>query len=100
MYCPTPRNSKRAQNLIEEQVSGIPFVQMAKNLGVQGVLGIKHRLETAPHAKRNSQNRRWIIISTKIRALVGGLHFGISAFPNGKYDDQMDALSQFLIWRT
>jgi phage terminase large subunit-like protein len=29
--------------LIEEVASGIPFVQMAKPLGVQGVLGIKHR---------------------------------------------------------
>src|ERR1700730_9754544 len=85
--------------LIEEQASGIPFVQMAKNLGVQGVLGIKQRAD--------KQTR----MRSAIPKIEGGSLFlprsapwlddfllEYLAFPNGAHDDQMDALSQFLNW--
>jgi predicted phage terminase large subunit-like protein len=86
--------------LIEEIASGIPFVQMAKNLGVQGVLGIKDRRDKI----------------TRLRSAIpkiegGSLFLPKSApylddfveeclgFPRVKHDDHVDALSQFLNWR-
>jgi phage terminase large subunit-like protein len=50
--------------LIEEQVSGIPFVQMANILGVQGVLGIKHRADK----------------QTRMRSAIPKIEGGLTAF--------------------
>lgn len=85
--------------LVEEQAAGITFMQLLKNMGVQGVLGIKHR------ADKQTRMRNAI---PKIEG--GSLFLPKSApwseiflleylsFPSGKHDDQMDALSQFLNW--
>jgi len=87
--------------LIEEQASGIPFVQMARSLGVQGVIPIKDR--------RDKETR---LRSAIFKIEAGSLFLPRSApflddflieclgFPNVKHDDQVDALSQFLNWRT
>jgi predicted phage terminase large subunit-like protein len=86
--------------LIEEHASGVSLVQMARHSGVQGVIPIKH----------NSDKRTRMMGATpKIES--GSLYLPQSApwfedflkeylaFPSGRHDDQIDALSQFLNWR-
>jgi phage terminase large subunit-like protein len=62
--------------LIEEQASGIPFMQMAKSLGVQGVVGIKHR-QADPDAECATKDRGWVVVPAQVRILVGGFSSGI-----------------------
>jgi predicted phage terminase large subunit-like protein len=87
--------------LIEEQVSGIPFVQMAKNLGVQGVLGIKHRTDKQTRMRSAIPKiEGGSLFLPKSAPWLEDFLLEYLAFPNGKHDDQMDALSQFLNWCT
>jgi predicted phage terminase large subunit-like protein len=86
--------------LIEDRVSGTSLIQDAKHRGVQGVIGI------TPSADKLS---RMMAQTPKLEA--GSLILPTSApwladfkseylaFPAGQYDDQMDALSQFLEWQ-
>jgi predicted phage terminase large subunit-like protein len=86
--------------LIEDRVSGTSLIQEAKRRGVQSVMGI------APSSDKLS---RMMAQTPKLEA--GSLILPRSApwqadfkseylgFPSGQYDDQMDALSQFLEWR-
>jgi predicted phage terminase large subunit-like protein len=85
--------------LIEDRVSGTSLIQEAKHRGVQGVIGVD------PSADKLS---RMMTQTPKLEA--GSLFLPMTAhwladfigeylsFP-GRYDDQMDALSQFLAWQ-
>ena len=87
--------------LIEEQVSGIPFVQMAKNLGVQGVRPIRHRLDKQTRMRSaipKIEDHRLFL--PRSAPWLDAFLLEYLAFPNGTHDDQMDALSQFLNWCT
>jgi len=87
--------------LIEEQASGIPFVQMAKNLGVQGVLGIKNRLDKLTRMRSAIPKiEGGSLFLPKSAPWLDDFLLEYLSFPNGKHDDQMDALSQFLNWCT
>jgi predicted phage terminase large subunit-like protein len=86
--------------LIEEHASGASLVQMVRHAGLQGVIPIKHS---------SDKLTRMMCATPKIEA--GSLFLPRSApwlesflaealaFPGGRYDDYMDALSQFLNWR-
>jgi predicted phage terminase large subunit-like protein len=87
--------------LIEEQASGSPLIAQCRRDRMTGIIGIR-----SVGDKRDRMNGE----TAKLEA--GSLILPKSApwldeflqeylpFPGGKYDDQIDALSQFLIWRT
>jgi predicted phage terminase large subunit-like protein len=86
--------------LIEDRVSGTSLIQEARRRGFQRVIGIE------PSADKQS---RMMAQTPKLEA--GSLILPRStpwladfiseylAFPSGQFDDQMDALSQFLEWQ-
>jgi predicted phage terminase large subunit-like protein len=85
--------------LIEEQVSGIPFVQMAKNMGVQGVLGIRHRTDKQTRMRSAIPKiEGGSLFLCKSAPWLEDFLLEYLAFPKGTHDDQMDAMSQFLNW--
>jgi predicted phage terminase large subunit-like protein len=87
--------------LVEDQASGISLIQYAKQAGVKGVIGIK---------PEGDKKTRMLCQTPKLEA--GSLILPQSAswlsefvaeylaFPAGRYDDQIDALSQFLTWQS
>jgi predicted phage terminase large subunit-like protein len=85
--------------LVEELASGIPFVQMAKQIGVQGVLGIKHRTNKETRMRSAiSRIEGGSLFLPRSAAWLENFLLEYLAFPSGAHDDQMDALSQFLNW--
>jgi predicted phage terminase large subunit-like protein len=87
--------------LVEEQVSGIPFVQMAKKLGVQGLLGIKHRADKQTRVRSAIPKiEGGSLLLPKSASWLENFLLEYLAFPNAKHDDQIDAMSQFLNWCT
>jgi predicted phage terminase large subunit-like protein len=86
--------------LIEEVASGIPFVQMAKTLGVQGVLGIKDRRDKITRLRSAIPKiENGSLFLPKSASYLDDFLFECLGFPSVKHDDQVDALSQFLVWR-
>jgi predicted phage terminase large subunit-like protein len=74
---------------------------MAKNLGVQGVLGIKHRTDKQTRMRSAIPKiEGGSLLLPKSAPWLEDFLLEYLAFPNGKHDDQMDALSQFLNWCT
>jgi predicted phage terminase large subunit-like protein len=86
--------------LIEEVASGIPFVQMAKNLGAQGVLGIKDRRDKVTRLRSAMPKiEGGSLYLPKSASYLDDFVLECLGFPNVKHDDRVDALSQFLNWR-
>jgi predicted phage terminase large subunit-like protein len=86
--------------LIEDKVSGTSLIQTAKRNGLQGVIGVKPSSdkESRMYVQTPKLESRSLILP---RTTTGRDDFieEYLAFPQGKYDDQIDALSQFLEWR-
>jgi predicted phage terminase large subunit-like protein len=86
--------------LIEDRVSGTSLIQEAKRLGVQGVIGISP--STDKQSRMMGQTPK-----VEARSLIlpesaswrGDFLPEYLSFPYGRYDDQIDALSQFLEWQ-
>jgi predicted phage terminase large subunit-like protein len=87
--------------LIEDHASGSPLIAQCKRNGMTGVV-----------ARRPVADKRTRMYGETAKLEAGSLILPKSApwldeflmeylgFPGGKHDDQIDALSQFLCWRT
>ncbi len=86
--------------LIEDQTSGTSLIAQLRSDGLQGIIPIKsvksktQRME-GETAKLESGS---LLLPESAHWLEDFLKEYL-AFPNGKYDDQIDALSQFLSWQ-
>ena len=86
--------------LIEDKVSGTSLIQTAKRNGLQGVIGVKPSSdkESRMYGQTPKLESRSLILPRSAPWLDDFIEEYL-AFPQGKYDDQIDALSQFLEWR-
>ena len=87
--------------LIEDQASGSSLIAQCKRDGITNIIG-----------RRSSADKKTRMYGETAKLEAGSLILPKSApwldeflqeylaFPGGKHDDQMDALSQFLNWRT
>lgn len=86
--------------LIEDKASGTSLIQYAKRDGVQGVIGVQPEADkkTRMYNQTPKLEARSLIIprSASWRA---DLLTEYRTFPYGRNDDQIDSLSQFLIWQ-
>ena len=87
--------------LIEDHGSGTSLIQTVRRAGLQGVIPIKAEKDKATRmmgatAKLESGS---LILPRSLPGL-DVLLAEYLAFPGGKHDDQIDALSQFLNWRS
>lgn len=87
--------------LIEDLASGSPLIDQCKADGLSGIIG---RRPTADKKTRmygeTSKIEAGQLILPKSAPWLDEFIEELLAFPGGKYDDQVDALSQFLNWRT
>jgi predicted phage terminase large subunit-like protein len=87
--------------LIEEQANGSPLIDQCKRNGVTGMIG---RRSTADKKTRmygeTAKLQAGSLVLPKSAPWLDDFLQEYVAFPGGKHDDQMDALSQFLNWRT
>ena len=87
--------------LIEEQANGSPLIDQCKRNGVTGMIG---RRSTADKKTRmygeTAKLQASSLILPKSTPWLDDFLQEYVAFPGGKHDDQMDALLQFLNWRT
>jgi predicted phage terminase large subunit-like protein len=87
--------------LIEDHMSGSSLIQTVKRAGLQGVVGV--RPDADKRTRMYSQTPKLeagSLILPKSAPWLSDFMEEYLAFPDGKYDDQIDALSQFLSWRT
>ena len=87
--------------IIEDQSSGSSLIQTAKRNGLQGVVPV--RPDTDKRTRMYNQTPKLeagSLILPKSAPWVSDFLEEYLAFPDGKYNDQIDALSQFLSWRT
>ena len=84
--------------LIEDHGSGTSLIQLVRST-VLGVKGITHQSdkETRMYAA-TPLLEGGLLHLPKTAPWLDDFQDEFLAFPNGKYDDQMDALSQFLNW--
>jgi predicted phage terminase large subunit-like protein len=87
--------------LIEDQASGSPLIAQCAHDGVTGIVG---RRSTADKRTRmygeTAKLQAGSLVLPKSAPWLDEFLLEFVAFPGGKHDDQMDALSQFLNWRT
>jgi predicted phage terminase large subunit-like protein len=87
--------------LIEDQASGSPLVSECVRNGMTGI--IARRPTTDKKTRMNGETAKLqagSLILPKSAPWLDEFLEEYRAFPGGKHDDQMDALSQFLNWRT
>ncbi len=87
--------------LIEDQSTGSPLIDECNRRGMTGVIGRRSSSDKATRmngetAKLQAGN----LILPKAAPWLDEFMIEYLAFPGGKHDDQIDALSQFLNWRT
>jgi predicted phage terminase large subunit-like protein len=83
--------------LIEDQVSGTSLIQMAKRIGLQGIVAMKPTADKASRMYNQTPKLEMgSLFLPKTASWLMGFVEEYLAFPKGKYDDQIDALSQFL----
>src|SRR5712671_5651094 len=87
--------------LIEDHASGSPLIAQCKRIGVTDIIG---RRATADKKTRMSGEtvklQSGSLILPRSAPWLDEFLLEYTAFPGAKHDDQMDALSQFLNWRT
>lgn len=85
--------------LVEDASSGIAMIQSLIEAQVHNVLGIKPKLDKAARAGKATAefeaNR--VLLPVDAPWLPDLLH-ELLAFPHGRLDDQVDSISQFLLW--
>ena len=86
--------------LIEDQASGSSLIQTAKRNGLQGVVAIRPDTDKATRMFRQTPKlEAGSLILPKSAPWLSDFLEEYLAFPGGRYNDQVDALSQFLEWR-
>ncbi|MFC6637016.1 phage terminase large subunit [Sulfitobacter sp. JBTF-M27] len=85
--------------LIEEAGSGIQLIQTLKSTGGLNVLGIKPRTDKKTRLMSGTPFIEAGKISIPVDATwLADFQRELVHFPRGKFDDQVDSLSQFLSW--
>jgi predicted phage terminase large subunit-like protein len=88
--------------LVEEQASGTPLIDECKiRKGMSNIFG--WRPKTDKRTRMNGETPKLesgCLVLPKSAPWQEEFLMEYLAFPNGRYDDQIDALSQFLNWRT
>ena len=87
--------------LIEDQASGSPLIAQCLRNGMTGI--IPRHPTTDKRTRMNGETAKLeagSLILPKSAPWLDEFLEEYRAFPGGKHDDQMDALSQFLNWRT
>jgi predicted phage terminase large subunit-like protein len=87
--------------LIEDKASGTALIQYARADGLQGVIGVQPDADkqTRMYSQTPKLEARSLIIPKSATWRPDFLNEYL-VFPGGRYDDQIDALSQFLIWQS
>lgn len=94
------RNRWRPERvIIEKASSGIPLIQELRQEGLRDVLAYTPRIdkETRLEAQTAKLETGNFLLPAEADWL-GPLKSELLAFPNGRYDDQVDSLAQFLDW--
>ena len=88
--------------LIEEHAAGTPLIDECKlRRGMSGIIGVRPTKDK--RARMDGETPKLVsgcLILPKSAPWLDDFHVEYLAFPVGKHDDQIDALSQFLNWRT
>jgi predicted phage terminase large subunit-like protein len=87
--------------LIEEQANGSPLIDQCKRNGLTGIIG--RRAVVDKKTRMNGETAKLeagSLVLPKTAPWLDEFTMEFLAFPGGKHDDQIDALSQFLLWRT
>ena len=87
--------------LIEEQANGSPLIDQCRRDRLTGIIG--RRAVADKKTRMNGETAKLeagSLILPKSAPWLDDFLLEYLAFPGGKHDDQIDALSQFLNWRT
>jgi len=87
--------------LIEEQANGSPLIDQCRRNGLTGIVG--RRAVVDKKTRMNGETAKLeagSLVLPKSAPWLDEFVMEFLAFPGGKHDDQIDALSQFLHWRT
>ena len=87
--------------LIEEQANGSPLIDQCRRNGLTGIIG--RRAVVDKKTRMNGETAKLeagSLILPKSAPWLDDFLLEYLAFPGAKHDDQIDALSQFLNWRT
>lgn len=87
--------------LVEDSASGTSLIQTVRRAGLQGVIPMKPTADKATrmYGQTPKLEAGSLFIPKSAPWLVEFLTEYL-AFPKARHDDQVDSLSQFLIWRT
>ena len=86
--------------LIEDQTSGTSLIAQLRSDGLQGLVPIKPvKSKTQRMEGETAKLESGSLLLPKFAHWLEDFLKEYLAFPNGKYDDQIDALSQFLSWQ-
>jgi predicted phage terminase large subunit-like protein len=87
--------------LIEDKASGTPLIQSLRHGGLQRVIAIDPDKDkkTRMHGQTPKLEARGLILP-KTAPWLGDFLWEYLAFPGSRYNDQVDALSQFLGWQS
>ena len=87
--------------LIEDSASGTSLIQTVRKAGLQGVIAIKPTTDKATRMYGQTPKlEAGSLFIPKSAPWLADFLAEYLAFPKGRHDDQVDCLSQFLIWRT
>ena len=87
--------------LIEDKVLGSPLISQLKSAGIAGVIPINPKTDKITRmAGETAKLQAGCLIIPRNSPFNEDFKLEWKAFPNGKYDDQMDPLSQLLNWLT
>jgi predicted phage terminase large subunit-like protein len=86
--------------LIEDKASGTPLIQSLRHGGLQRIIAIEpdRDKKTRMHGQTPKLEARSLILP-EAAPWLGDFLSEYLAFPGGRYNDQVDALSQFLGWQ-
>lgn len=87
--------------LIEDQSTGSPLIDECNRRGITGAIGRRSSSDKATRMNgETAKLQAGSLILPKAVPWLDEFLIEYLAFPGGKHDDQIDALSQFLNWRT
>lgn len=87
--------------LIEDTAMGCPLIRGLERLGVQGLVGIRpNRDKRSRMSGETAKLQAGSLLLPRTAPWLDNFMLEYVSFPFGKTDDMMDALSQFLNWRT
>ncbi|MFY9760718.1 MAG: phage terminase large subunit [Xanthobacteraceae bacterium] len=95
------RKHKPNAILVEEHAAGTPLIDECKRRGMSNINGWRPTKDKRTRMDGETPKlKAGCLILEKSAPYVDDFRVEYLAFPNGKHDDIMDALSQFLNWRT